>query len=78
VLSVGKRRHVEGAGRIVGHLRQLKALGSIDPDEAVEALAVVTDIRYAHVLQESYGWSLDRLESWMAATSRTLLLGQPG
>jgi hypothetical protein len=78
VLSEGKRGHVEGAGRIVGRLRQLKALGSIDPDEAVETLAVVTDIRYALVLQESYGWSPDRLESWMAATSRTLLLGQPG
>jgi AcrR family transcriptional regulator len=76
VLAEGQRRHVEGAGRIVGLLHQLDALGSIDPDEAVETLAAVTDIRYALVLQESYGWSLDRLESWMAATSRTLLLGQ--
>jgi AcrR family transcriptional regulator len=78
VLAEGRRRHLEGAGRIVGLLRQLNALGSIDPDEAVETLAAVTDIRFAVVLQESYGWSLDRLESWMAATSRTLLLGQPG
>ena len=74
VLAEGQRRHVEGAGRIVGLLRQLDALGSIDPDEAVETLAAVTDIRFALVLQESYGWSLDRLEGWMAATSRTLLL----
>ena len=36
----------------------------------------VTDIRFALVLQESYGWPLEQLESWMAATSRTLLLGQ--
>ena len=79
VLAEGQRRHVEGAGRIVGLLRELDALGSIDPDEAVETLAAVTDIRFAVVLQESYGWSLDRLESWMAATSRTLLLGvDPG
>ena len=76
VLAEGQRRHVEGAGRIVGLLRQLDALGSIDPDEAVKTLAALTDIRFALVLQESYGWSLDRLESWMAATSRTLLLGQ--
>ena len=76
VLAEGQRRHVEGAGRIVGLLRQLDALGPIDPDEAAETLAAVTDIRFALVLQESYGWSLDRLESWMAATSRTLLLGQ--
>jgi AcrR family transcriptional regulator len=78
VLAEGQRRHVEGAGRIVALLRQLDALGSIDPDEAVETLAAITDVRFALVLQESYGWSLDRLESWMAATSRTLLLGQPG
>jgi AcrR family transcriptional regulator len=76
VLAEGQRRHIEGAGRIVGRLRRLGALGSIDPDEAVESLAVVTDIRFALVMQESYGWSLDRLESWMAATSRALLLGQ--
>ena len=74
VLAEGQRRHLEGAGRIVGLLRQLDALGSIDPDEAVETLAGVTDIRFALVLQENYGWSLDRIESWMAATSRTLLL----
>ena len=77
VLSEGQRRHLEGARRIVGLLRQRDALGSIDPDEAVENLAVVTDIRFALALQESYGWSLDRIESWMAATSRTLLLDQP-
>ena len=77
VLSEGQRRHAEGAGRVVGRLRELGALGSIDPDEAADTLAAVTDIRFALVLQESYGWSLDRLESWMAATSRTLLLGQP-
>ncbi len=77
VLAEGQRRHVEGAGRIVGLLRRLDALGPIDPDEAAETLAVVTDIRFALVMQESYGWSLDRLESWMAETSRRLLLGQP-
>jgi AcrR family transcriptional regulator len=77
VLSEGQRRHVEGAGRIVGLLRRLEALGPIDPDEAAETLAAVTDIRFALLMQESYGWSLDRLETWMAETSRTLLLGQP-
>jgi AcrR family transcriptional regulator len=78
VLSEGQRRHVEGAGRIVALLREREALASIDPDEAVETLAVVTDIRFALALQESYGWSLDRIESWMAGTSRTLLLADAG
>ena len=26
------------------------------------------------LLHESYGWSLDQLEAWIAATSRDLLL----
>ncbi len=73
-LAEGQRRHVEGARRVVGLLGRLEALGPIDPDDAVETLAAVTDIRFALMLQESYGWSLDRLERWMAATSRTLLL----
>jgi TetR/AcrR family transcriptional regulator, regulator of cefoperazone and chloramphenicol sensitivity len=77
VLAEGQRRHVEGAGRVVALLRALDALGPIDPDEAVETLAAITDVRFLLVLQESYGWSLDRLESWMAETSRRLLLGQP-
>ena len=76
VLAEGQRRHVEGAGRVVAVLRGLDALGPIDPDEAAETLAAITDIRFALVVQESYGWSLDRLEGWMAETSRRLLLGQ--
>ena len=77
VLAEGQRRHVEGAGRIVGLLRGLEALGSLDPEDARETLAAATDIRFALVLRESYGWSLDRLENWMAAASRALLLDQP-
>ena len=77
MLAEGQRRHVEGAGRVVAVLRGLDALGPIDPDDAGETLAAITDIRFALVLQESYGWSLDRLEGWMADASRRLLLGQP-
>jgi AcrR family transcriptional regulator len=76
VLAEGQRRHVAGAGQTVGLLRRLDALAAIDSDHAVETLAAITDIRFALVLQENYGWSLDQLENWMAATSRTLLLGQ--
>jgi AcrR family transcriptional regulator len=77
VLVEGQRRHVEGAGRIVDLLRGLEALGSLDPEDARETLAAATDIRFALVLRESYGWSLGRLENWMAAASRALLLDQP-
>jgi len=72
-LAEGHRRHLEGAGRVVGVLQRLDALGP-DPDDAAATLAAVSDFRFALVLQENYGWSLDRVESWIAATSRALLL----
>jgi AcrR family transcriptional regulator len=74
VLDEGQRRHVDGIGRVVGVLGQLDALGPLDPDEAVATLAAITDIRFAFMLRESYGWSLDRLEAWMVDTSRALVL----
>jgi AcrR family transcriptional regulator len=74
-LAEGHRRHVEGAGRVVAQLERLGALApALDPDDAVETLAAISDVRFALVLRESYGWSPDRLESWIAATSRALLL----
>jgi AcrR family transcriptional regulator len=71
VLAEGQRRHVAGATTVVGRLQELGA--PVGPD-AVETLAAVSDVRFALVLQESYGWSLDRLERWMTDTSATLLL----
>jgi AcrR family transcriptional regulator len=77
-LSDGQRRHVEGAGTIVRRLQGLDALDeSVDPEAAVETLAAMSDVRFALVLRESYGWSLDRIETWIAATSRALLLRSP-
>src|SRR3954447_731222 len=67
-LAEGQRRHVAGATTVVGRLREL---GEPVPDEAVDTLAAVSDVRFALVLQESYGWSLDQLEHWIAATSAT-------
>jgi AcrR family transcriptional regulator len=79
VLAEGQRRHVEGAGRVVGLLGRLDALGPrVGADHAVETLAAVSDIRFALVLRESYGWSLDKLETWIAASSRALLLRDRG
>jgi AcrR family transcriptional regulator len=74
-LAEGQRRHLAGARQIVGRLQQLDALApSVDAEAAVNTLAAVSDVRFAVVLQESYGWSLDQVEAWIAATSRTLLL----
>ena len=77
-LAEGHRRHVEGAGRVVGKLRDMNALKpSLDTDAAIETLAAITDIQFATLLRDSYGWSLDRIESWIAETSRALLLQSP-
>lgn len=74
VLAEGQRRHLGGARQVVGRLQELGALGPDDLESAVATLAAITDVRFALVLRESYGWSLDTLEDWMAATSRTLLV----
>ncbi len=75
VLDVGHSRHVGGARVAVQRLRKLQALDeSIDVDEAIDTLAAVTDIQFAMLLRDSYGWSLDRIESWIAGASRALLL----
>ena len=75
VIAEGHLRHVEGVGRVVGLLRRLDALGpAVDPGAAAETLAALSDFRFGLVLRESYGWSLDQLESGIAATSRALVL----
>jgi AcrR family transcriptional regulator len=77
VLDEGHRRHLEGARTVVGMLQKMKALAAPAAESAAtsETLAAITDFRFALVLRESYGWSLDRIEESMTAASRHLLLG---
>ncbi len=75
VLEEGHRRHMAGAASMIGLLEELGALdASVDRDEAAETLAAIADFRFALVLRDSYGWSLDRIENWIAESSRELLL----
>jgi AcrR family transcriptional regulator len=75
VLDEGQSRHLGGARLTVGRLQAMKALKkNADVDDATETLAAISDIRFALLLRDSYGWSLDRIESWLAATSKALLL----
>jgi AcrR family transcriptional regulator len=77
-LADGQRRHLEGARMVVSLLQEQGALAaSLDPEAAVDTISALSDIRVALMLQESYGWSLDRIEGWIATTNRTLLLGPP-
>jgi len=73
VLEEGQRRHLEGARMVVGLLQRHEALRT-EVEDPVESLAALADVRVALVLRESYGWSLDRIESWIADASRALLL----
>jgi AcrR family transcriptional regulator len=76
VMTEGHRRHVEGARLIVGKLQALGALeGTLEPEAAADTLAAVSDMKLALLLRDDYGWSLDRIEGWIADTSRALLLG---
>lgn len=75
-LTEGHRRHVQGARMVVGLLQELDALDDgIEVDGAVESLSALSDVQFALLLRDSYGWSLAHVEAWIGATSRTLLLG---
>jgi AcrR family transcriptional regulator len=74
VLDEGHRRHLDGARTVVRLLKDMRAL-STDATAASETLAAITDFRFALLLRETYGWSLDRIEEWMTDASRELLLG---
>jgi len=75
VLDEGHKRHVGGARRTVERLRSMKVLDeTADVDAITETLAAITDVQFALLLRDSYGWSLDRIESLLTDTSRALLL----
>ena len=64
-----------GAHQTIEHLQELDALDErLSPAEAADTLAAISDVRFALVLLDSYGWDLDRIEGWIATTSRALLL----
>jgi len=74
-LAEGQRRHLEGSRHVVKRLQALDALDeSVGAKSAVETLAAISDVRFALVLREDYGWSFDRIEKWITATSEALLL----
>jgi AcrR family transcriptional regulator len=75
-LAEGHRRHLAGAKSVVGVLEAKGALApSIDGDEAAETMAALADVSLGLLLRDTYGWSLDRIESWVADTTRALVLG---
>jgi AcrR family transcriptional regulator len=76
VMAEGQRRHVAGATLLAGRLADLGALADgLDAAEAAATLAAVSDVRVALMLRDDYGWSLDRVEAWIASSAARLLLG---
>ena len=75
VMAEGNRRHVEGARRIVARLADLDALDpTVSVDAAAATLSATSDVSFALLLADSYGWSIDAIEDWIVATNRKLLL----
>lgn len=78
VLDEGRRRHLGGSRRIVDAVVVAGALAEgLQPGEASETLAAVTDTAHVLVLRDAYGWPFDRIEAFLADTSRRLLLADP-
>jgi AcrR family transcriptional regulator len=75
VMEEGHRRHLDGARLVVGRLQGLGALAEgLEPEAAADTLAAISDVQLALLLRDAYGWSFDRIEAWIADTSRALLL----
>jgi len=75
VLAEGHRRHMEGTRRMVGALADLEALDpSVTVEAAVATLGATSDVSFAMVLVDLYGWSFAEIEDWIVATNRKLLL----
>jgi len=75
VLAEGHRRHVAGTHRIVGVLAGLDALApSVTVDAAVATLSATSDVSFAMLLADLYGWSFEEIEDWIVETNRKLLL----
>src|SRR3954469_2912857 len=71
VREEGHRRHVDGARLVVTKLQALDALDeSLDAGAAADTLAAISDVELALLLRDAYGWSLDRIEGWIADTAR--------
>lgn len=75
VLAEGLRRHRSGAAQVAERLAALGALAEgLDVGQAAEGMAALTDAKYAVLLNDDYGWSLDQVETWMADACRRLVL----
>jgi AcrR family transcriptional regulator len=78
VLAEGSHRHRDGCRRIV---RRLESMGALAPGltvaAATDTLTALTDVGYARLLADQFGWSTRRIERWMLETCSSVLLASP-
>jgi AcrR family transcriptional regulator len=79
VLDEGGRRHRIGCRAFA---ERLEALDALDPeltlDEAATTIAVLVDYRLGLLMLDDHGFDLDRVERWMAATTKRAVLPRDG
>lgn len=75
VLAAGRVDHDQGVAGIVGAWaeRGLLARG-VDLGEAVDTMRVLCDPAYLLLLHDTYGWSPERIETWITDQARASLL----
>jgi AcrR family transcriptional regulator len=74
----GRRRHLAGAARLAGRLAELGAIPAGTAELVAGTVAAITDSSFGVMLLDHYGWSLDRVEAFMAATACGTVLGDQG
>jgi AcrR family transcriptional regulator len=74
VVAAGMARHVAGADRVARRLGTLGLRSTISLEEASAMVGTLTSPESYFSLTETYGWSFDAAEAWIAQTLCSLLL----
>ncbi len=75
VVDEGGRRHRAGARRVAERLAALDALDAdLSIDEVAATIATLADYRVALLLLDDHGYTLDRIEEWIATTTARAVL----
>ena len=75
VVDEGGRRHRAGARRVAERLAALDALDAdLSVDEVAATIATLADYRVALLMRDDEGYSFDRIEEWIGATTARAVL----
>lgn len=78
VMDEGQRRHLAGCHRFAAALAVRGALApGVDVAAAGDTMAALSDSRVALMLRDAYGWSPERIETWMVDATAAMVLHPP-